>query len=87
MKLEFEVISKTSHRYQGTCVKLASVLDRDGLLPASKYTLTPLLATVDFESSDSNLLDDFCVGDIVSLELTVAEPVQRKIIKDVNSWS
>ena len=81
MKLEFEVISKTSHRYQGANIKLVSVLDRNGLLPTSTQTLTLPLATVDFESSEPNLLDVFCVGDVLSLELTVAEPVQRKIIR------
>lgn len=92
MKLEFKVVSKISEHPKSSA-KLFSVLNRKGIKFAKgrdefdeTYLYAPL-ATVNFEFSDPNLLDAFCVGDIVSLELSVAEPVQRKIIKDVNSWS
>lgn len=72
MRLDFEVTYKASE-HDRSVLKLSSLVNKRGLRIDEGTTnwLLPCLATIEINSSDSNLMDEFCFGDVVSLDLKV----------------
>lgn len=79
MKIKLMVASKECSIQKGTLARLVSTVDCNGKIIENDTHYMPLLAVIDIDAKNANLLDNFNVGDIVELELAICSVDKRRV--------